>query len=112
MSDFNKQTLEEYSQALSKQKLQNLWKNFEAETESFFKKQAVEDKQSLRLKFHNLRSDALIFGMEKFSKYCAETEKAILAGMDDEQLAERIKEAQTIFNHQRIQISAYFKENN
>ncbi len=111
MSDFNKQRLEEYTKALGLQKLQELWKNFEEETESFFAKPSSE-KQNLRLKFHSLRSDALVFGLEKFSKHCAETEEMILSGMTDKNLECKIKEAQTIFNHQRKQVSAYFKESN
>lgn len=112
MSDFNRQILAEYSKALSLQKFQELWKNFEAETEDFFETPTVADKQSLRLKFHSLRSDALVFGLEKFSKHCAETEEAILAGAVDKELEIKIKEAKTIFNHQRKQVSAYFEESN
>ena len=111
MNDFSKQRLEEYSKALGLQKLQELWKNFEAETDNFFEN-PVSEIQSLRLKFHSLHSDALVFGLEKFSKYCGETEEAILSGVKAEKLEYKIKEAQTIFNHQRKQVSAYFEESN
>lgn len=111
MNDFDRQTLDEYCEAIGLKKLQTLWLEFSSETESFLNGCSQEkEKNELRLKFHNLRSDSLIFGLKKFSNFCAETENAILENASDDILDAKRKEARIIFNYQRQQVSAYFEE--
>ena len=110
MSDIEKKVLNDYVSAIGSNKLQNLWQDFLKDTASFLKKVSFENKQALRLKFHNLRSDAQVFGMKHFSIGCAEIETAILEDEKEDVLLSKIKKIKQIFEEQSKQVNAYFEE--
>lgn len=112
MNNFNQQILSKYGKELGIRKMQSLWREFSENAEHFFENASKMPKTEIRLKFHNLRSGALVFGLEEFSSFCAEVEQEILQNISDNLLDSRIKEAKKIFKQQQQNIKTYWENHN
>lgn len=111
MTNLNIDIIREYEAVFGSQKMQQLWHEFETQAVDYLsqadtKKYNIEE---LRLRFHSLRSSALVFGMEAFSVQCSKLEEAIVNGAKLPEIAQDIHNATIIFDQQRHFVSAYLK---
>ena len=97
MTDFDADRLGEYRDMLGSAALSRLWREFSADTEE------------LRLKFHNLRAGALVFGLRAFSASCAVLEEAVMKEISAADLAAEIKTAQKTFANQSAEVDAFLE---
>ena len=104
MTDFDADRLGEYRDMLGSAALNRLWREFSADTEKFFASAAGLKREELRLKFHNLRAGALVFGLRAFSASCAVLEEAVM-----KDLAAEIKTAQKTFANQSAEVDAFLE---
>lgn len=109
MTDFDPAKLAEYRKIFGSEKMKSMWLIFSDETEKCLTEIAQLSEAELRLKFHNLRSAALVFGMERFSDCCSRVEEAVINGVQSSELAKEFEEAKMIFNQQRQDICAILK---
>lgn len=109
MTDFDADKLREYRNVLGATALVRLWNDFVFDTEKIFASVNLLNRDEQRLKFHNLRAGALVFGLQAFSVACASLEKAITDGIDIEALAEELQEAKMLFIRQRAKVDDFLE---
>ena len=103
MTDFDADRLGEYRDMLGSAALNRLWREVSADTEKCLKR------EELRLKFHNLRAGALVFGLRAFSASCAVLEEAVMKEISAADLAAEIKTAQKTFANQSAEVDAFLE---
>ena len=85
-----------------------LYDEFKKHTEAALKQASQsKDKEEQRLVFHNLRSAALVFGLNKLSGFSAKMERRILA--NQEVLAKDFAECMMIYNKSVAKVEVYLK---
>lgn len=109
MTDFDADRLDEYRNQLGSETLSRLWREFVADTEKFFASAPGLQREELRLKFHNLRAGAQVFGLQSFSVACAALEEAVVKGMSAAELVAEIKAAQKTFANQSAEANAFLE---
>lgn len=105
----NKDAFCQYQQIFGTEKMKALWQEF-AET-SRDKLDQIENKspEEIRLAFHSMRSSSLVFGLESFSKSCAEIEEKILNGENLTKLKKYIDKSKIIFDNSNQSVAEFFE---
>lgn len=105
----NNEAICQYQKIFGAEKMKALWQEF-VET-SNDKLNRIENKspEEIRLAFHSLRSSSLIFGLESFSKSCAEIEEKILNGENLTKLKKYIDKSKNIFDNSKQSVAEFFE---
>lgn len=110
MTAVNRDVFEQYRKVLGTEKMRHLWQEFYETTENKLRQVENQSAEDIRLCFHTLRSSALVFGLEAFSKNCEKIEEAVLSDANFTEIKKYINETKKIFYNDSESVNNLFED--